>query len=154
MFEEIGNPSQSLSTGSSINLPTKIAKAQRIEEVADLLLKLKSNSEIKKIISEKWGISPETVRNDISEASKLIQEQVPEIKLVIARNLEAYRRIAEESEPDDKRTTLLALNSIEKLLRLHGPDVQHNTQINQITFEGIDNEQLKELIQQLTGSQR
>jgi uncharacterized protein YktB (UPF0637 family) len=144
------NPPESAIVAIPAHKPTAIAKQIRIEEVADLLLKLKSNTEIKKIISEKYSISPETVRNDICEASRLIQEQVPEIKTVIARNLESYRRIAEESEKDDKRTTLLALNSIEKLLRLNGPDVQNNTQINNLIFDSVDTQSLIELIKQLS----
>ena len=133
-------------------MPTKIEKAQRIEDVAELLLKLKSNTQIKTIIAQKYGISPETVRNDIVEANKLIQSQVPEIKSVIAKNLESYRRIAEESEPDDKRTALLALNSMEKLLRLHNPETQNLTQVN-LNFESIDSQELIELIKQLKGNQ-
>jgi len=131
---------------------TILEKAQRVEEIADMLLHHKSNKEIKETIAEKYGISQETVRNYLTDANRLIQEQVPEIKSIIAKNVDTYRRIIKDSESDDKRTTILAMAGLEKLLRLQGPEIQNNTQIN-LNFDNVDTEELTELIRQLTPSQ-
>jgi DNA-binding CsgD family transcriptional regulator len=130
---------------------TQLEKSERVEEIADMLLHHKSNAEIKKFIAEKHGISENTVTNYISDANKLIQEQVPEIKSIIAKNIDTYRRIIKDSESDDKRTTILAMAGLEKLLRLHGPDTQNNTQIN-LNFENVDTEELVELIKSISPS--
>jgi len=128
-----------------------VVKSQRIEEIADMLLHHKSNSEIKKHIAEKYGISPNTVKDDITDANKLIIEQIPEIKAIVAKNIDTYTRIIRDSESDDKRTSILAMAGLEKLLRLHGPETQNNTQIN-LKFDNVDTQELIELIKSISNS--
>ena len=125
---------------------TAVGRSVRVEEVAELLLKQKSNAEIKKIIAQKYGISEETVRNDLFDANKLIQENIPEIKSIIAKNIETYRRIAEQAEGDDRRTAVLALQAMEKLLRLHNPELQVNNNTLNVNVDGIDTEDLMDII--------
>ena len=126
-----------------------IEKATRVEEIAEMLLQHKSNKEIKDFMVEKYGLSPETVRNYISDGNKLIVQQIPEVKSIISKNIDTYRRIIRDSESDDKRTTILAMAGMEKLLRLHGPETQNNTQIN-LQFDNVDTEELIELIKELS----
>jgi DNA-binding CsgD family transcriptional regulator len=128
---------------------TQLQKQERIEEVAEMLLQHKSNKEIQIAIAEKYRISPETVKNYLTDANKLIIDNVPEVKAIISKNIDTYRRIIKDSESDDKRTTILAMAGLEKLLRLHGPETQNNTQIN-LNFDNVDTEELIELIKQLT----
>jgi hypothetical protein len=128
-----------------------ITKSDRMEEICDMLLHHTSNKDIKRIIAEKYGISPETVRGDIDDANKLIQQNVPEIKSIVAKNISTYSRIIKDSEGDDKRTTILAMAGLEKLLRLHGPETQNNTQIN-LKFDNVDTEELIELIKSISSS--
>jgi predicted transcriptional regulator len=130
---------------------TALQKQERVEEIADMLLHHKSNKEIQAFIAEKYGITENTVKNYLSDANHLIQEQVPEIKSIIAKNVDTYRRIIKDSESEDKRTTILAMAGLEKLLRLQGPEIQNNTQIN-LNFDNVDTEELTELIRQLSTS--
>jgi predicted transcriptional regulator len=153
MFEEIVNPESEKKHIYGLTpyedrapKPSEALMQERLDDIVEMLVHQKSNKEIKKVIAEKYGISEETVRNNIPAATKLMVERMPDVSEVISKNIETYRRIAESSEGEDKRTAILALQAMEKLMRLHQPEFQTQNNTLNVNIEGIDIEVLTELM--------
>ena len=130
----------------------QVEKATRVREVVKMLLDLKTNTEIVEYISEKYHISRATVNNYINDANHEIRKTIPDSKSIVGQHVALYKKIARNNQGQDDKVTLQALAQMEKLLKLHNPSVQINNNTLNLNLEGVDNEEITEIIKSLGGN--
>jgi len=121
----------------------------RIAEVTDMLLHFESQATIRKFLVDKYGLKLNSCKQYIDEANHAIIANIPTAKQIIGKHIEVYNRIAKKSEADDARTSLLAMNALEKLLHLHQPELQVNNNTLNLNLEGLNTEEVLEYLKAL-----
>jgi hypothetical protein len=124
-------------------------KVLRRLDVNELILQGLPVTKIANIITEKWLCNEKTVRRDIEANYKQIFEKFEqEIPKIIAGHIAKYEYIYQKAvDGHDYRSALSALQSIEKLLKLHDaqPLVMYQ-QNNNINLENLSTDELRRLL--------
>lgn len=156
LWQEIENLTGKTDDNQSIELSkTRIPKCStseyetRVTEVIDMLTHFETQPAIRKFLGEKYGLQPISCKIYIDEANHRIIDNIPGTKEILGKHIEIYKRIIKRNENDDARTSLIAMNSLEKLLHMHQPEIQLNQQTNNISFEGIDIQDIMEYLKSL-----
>ena len=125
-----------------------IEVTERKADAIKMLLNLHNNSEIREHLMTTYGIKEHAARFYIVEAHKEIAKTYkPKLATVVNANLKKYSDIARRTEIDDPKVCIMALNAMEKLLKLTGPasGPQFNTQIN-LNLEQVETQELLALL--------
>jgi hypothetical protein len=125
---------------------TQLEKKERVNEVADMLGELKSNKEIEKFLMEKYNLTKSSTEPYLREGREILIKNMPSGEEILAKHINRYTKIAQKTESDDPRTSMIAMSSIEKLLKLHNPDVQINNNSLHLNLESVDKEDIMKLI--------
>lgn len=131
---------------------TGIQKQDRINEVVEMMGELKSNSEIQKFLMEKYGLTKSSTEPYLREAKQALLATIPDPQEIIAKHIKKYTKMARKLEDTDARSAMIALNNIEKLLKLNVPQTQVNQQFNTLNLEGVDFDNLMDAIKALKSS--
>lgn len=127
---------------------TKVEKIQRVEETVQMILNLDSHPEMRKHLMETYEIGEAAARSYIQMANDEIKKTYkPNIPALINTHVHKYHAIAKRTEVEDPRSSIMALQALEKLLRLTGnyDGVQINTQVN-FSLDGIDTDDLTNML--------
>ena len=124
-------------------------KETRINEVVDLMCKFHTYGEICRFLQDKYGLSRKGSEIYLKEGKEILMKTIPEPKEIIGKHIKAYERIIKRNEETDPRTSMIGMVNIEKLLKLHNPDVQVNQQFNTLNLEGVDIQSIMEAINAL-----
>lgn len=138
---------------SNINLykprgrPSKAVAEERVKIIAELLMQGKTRRYIEEFCVEKFGVALSSCDRLIHRANQyILQNYKEDPAVVVNKHIAMYYGVYEEWKGVDGKTAISALNSIEKLLKLHNPDtlVQQNT-LN-LNLDKLSINQLKELL--------
>lgn len=134
---------------ANVGRPSKVQVLQRVRQVAAMLLLAKPRSEIIDFVCTNYGVQESSVNNIITQAYKYIAEtHKMDRDGTVALHLEYYYEIYNNAKSmGDSRGAILALNSIEKLMKLTPPE--NATQNNNFNLDvsKLDFNQLKELLE-------
>jgi len=122
------------------------------EQVVEKILDMVKTSEIKKWMKEEYGLGIHSQEYYLHKAHQEIKKyHKPKIPSIIGSHIRAYERIARKNEDQDPRVSIMALNSIEKVLKITGSGITgDNVTLNQINvFENIDTDELQELLKRI-----
>jgi hypothetical protein len=128
---------------------TALDKQIRLDEVVDMMGKLYSTNEIQKFMMEKYGVAKKTTEDYLREARDIIISTIPSPQEIIGKHIKTYERIARRNEGIDDRTSMIATASIEKLLKLHVPDIQVNNNTLNVQMDGVDLQDILQAVKQL-----
>ena len=135
---------------------TDIEVQTRTRDVVKMMMNLASNQEVRDFLHNTYDVEIHSANRYIKLANEEIRKyHKPLIATVINSHVKKYTEIAKRNEMDDPRTSILALNSIEKILKITGSGINSdkltvNQQIN--VFEGIDTEELNSLLKRINES--
>jgi hypothetical protein len=124
-------------------------KEIRINETVEKLCAFHSYGEICKFLQEKYGIARKTAESYLQEAREIVISTIPQGREIVGKHVKFYERTIRRNEGVDDRTALIASEKLEKLLHLHNPETQINQQFNTLNLEGIDIQELMEVIKNL-----
>ena len=130
---------------------TELESQNRTADVVKMLLDLKSPAEIRGVIMEKYNIAVHTANYYITKGHKEIKDHhKPKLATIINAHAKKYHDIARRTEVEDPRTSLLAMQGLEKLLRLtgSGEGKTYNTQVN-LNLEQVETQELMALLQKI-----
>ena len=124
--------------------------SRRREEVLQLLMNFKGHSYIQDYIQSKYDVGKKSVERDITIAYETIKNDYPiDTQSIVEKHIAMYYDLANQAkEQYDAKGAAAILEKIEKLLKLHQPDVviNNNTQNNTLNLENISVEELKKLL--------
>lgn len=125
---------------------------QRREDVMTSLLRGRSTREIVQVVGSSYGVSKATIERDITYCYTDIRAKYErDIPTLISTHIGKYEEIHKAAmEMGDFRNAIAALQSIEKLLKLHTEQPLVAIQQNNLNLEGLS---LQELLTLLNGSQ-
>lgn len=127
--------------------PPKIVSEQRMLEVVSLLLDLKPKKEIYQYIYDNYGVGTKTCDYLIAEAYKVIKADYNvDREAVVNTHIQKYYEIANNCNGLDSKNQLAALAAVEKLLRLHQPDVAIQNNTLNLDLKDVSIADLKELL--------
>jgi len=130
----------------------EIEVQERTRDVVKMLMDLHNNTEIRVFMMDKYNIGSHSVTNYIAKAHEEIKNyHKPKIQTIINSHVQKYHQIAIDNQEDDPRTTILAMQGLEKLLRLtgSGEGKTYNTQVN-LNLEQVETQELMALLQKIT----
>ena len=130
--------------------PVDGVTTMRIVETSEMILNLKSRRYIIDFLVTKYGIQPRSCDKIISQANQHISDNFrTDRNSIIAKHLQVYYDIAADCKLVDPKSSLKALEQIEKLLKLHQdvPLIQHNTM--QLSLDNVTDEQLIKAIENI-----
>jgi len=121
----------------------------RRNDCKEMLLGGKSSNHIYTYISNRYGVTKSVVMKDISIVYGEVKEYINRnIEDVLATHIGRYERIYELCmDTGDAKNAMKALESIEKLLRMHAAEPL--IQFNQLNLEGVTDKTLKEIVDNL-----
>lgn len=135
-----------------ISSQTKAIVSARTEEVAVMILELKSRKYIEDMLMDKYNIKKSTVCHIVANAYKLIKNNYPvDRESIVSTHLNHYYKLAADAAAIlDVKGSVAALQAIEKLLKLHteNPLVQMNS-LN-IQLDSVSTEDLIGAIKKIT----
>ena len=123
----------------------------RTAAVVKMLMNLDNNTEIRQHLKEEHGIEVHNANRYIKLAHEEIKQyHKPKIQTIINSHARKYHDIVKRTEVDDPRTAILALQGLEKLLRLtgSGEGKTYNTQVN-LNLEQIETQELMALLEKI-----
>jgi len=129
-----------------------IAVQERTADVVKMLMNLENNAEIRRQLAEKYDIKSHNANRYITLAHAEIKKfHKPKIQTIINAHARKYHDIVKRTEIEDPRTAILALQGLEKLLRLtgSGEGKTYNTQVN-LNLEEVETQELMALLQKIT----
>jgi len=121
-----------------------------VEQVVEKILNMERTADIKQWMKEEYGLKLSSQEQYMHKAHKAIKEQYkPKLPSIIGSHIRKYENIAKRTEVEDPRTAILALQAIEKVLKITGSGINSdrltvNQQIN--VFDGVDVDELKALL--------
>jgi len=124
-------------------------KEVRINETVEMLCNFHSYGEICKFLQDKYGIARKTAECYLQEAREIVIATIPKGQEIVGKHVRFYERVIKKNEETDVRSALIASVNLEKLLHLHNPELQVNQQFNTLNLEGVDIQQLMEVIKGL-----
>lgn len=130
---------------------TELATQNRTADAVKMLLELESPATIRKFLMEKYDIKVHAANYYITKAHKEIKNHhKPKISTIINSHVKKYHDIARDNEKEDPRTSILAMQGLEKLLGLtrSGEGKTYNTQIN-LNLEDVETQELMALLQKI-----
>jgi len=128
----------------------QIEIVNRQDEVMTALLRGSNTREIVKTITQQYAVSKPTVERDISHCYDLIKKEYSrDLPQVIATHIGKYEEIHRSAmELTDFRSAIVALQSIEKLLKLHVEQPLVMLQQNNLNLESLSLDELKAMLTQ------
>ena len=124
--------------------------SKRREDVLEQLMNYKGHSYIQDYIQKKYGVGKKSVERDITIAYETIKKDYPiDTQTIVEKHIAMYYDLANTAkEQYDAKGAAAILEKIEKLLKLHSPDVviNNNTQNNNLNLENISVDDLKKLL--------
>jgi hypothetical protein len=136
-------------TGEKSPKCNPVEKETRINEVVEMLLDYKTYGEICKFLQDKYEISRKTAEVYLKEGRQIVMETIPDAREIVSKHVKLYEKIIRQNFGVDDRTAMISSVNLEKLLKLHNPEVQVNQQFNSINLEGIDIQEVLEAIKEL-----
>lgn len=127
--------------------PSKAITDERNKYVAELLLKGWSRIDITNHCVDEWGLAETTMKRQIQRANEyIIKHYAENPAAVVNKHIAMYYDLYKEHKTIDPSSAIKALNSVEKLLKLHNPEtlVQQNT-LN-VNLENLSFNELKKLL--------
>ena len=124
---------------------------ERIADVIKMLMGLANNTEIRTHLKEKYDIKEHNATNYIKLAHDEIKKyHKPKLQTIINAHARKYHDIVKRTEVEDPRTAILAMQGLEKLLRLTGSGEgrTYNTQVN-FNLEQVETQELMALLQKI-----
>jgi len=123
---------------------------ERREDVMTSLLRGHSTGEIARVIRESYGCSLVTVDRDISWCYEEIRQKYDrDIPEVIATHIAKYTEIHKAAmQLGDFRSSIAALQAVEKLLKLHVEQPLVLLQQNNLNLESLSLNELQGLLQE------
>ena len=115
---------------NKVGRPPKVLSDERMDEIVQMLLDCKPRKYIVDFLVTNYNISPKSTDHLITNGYKLIKELYqPDRESIILTHISKYYSILNSIEDFDPKAKIAALQAIEKLLKLHQPDVaiQNNT---------------------------
>lgn len=125
----------------------KIVSEERDKLVAELLMQGMNRAYITKYCVDNFGIAESSVNRQIHRSNNYIRKNYQEdAEVVVNKHMAMYYDLYANFKEYDGSTAIKALNSIEKLLKLHNPEtlVQQNT-LN-LNLDKLSINELKELL--------
>jgi len=122
----------------------------RQDDVMTALLRGSSTREIAKTVMQTYGCSKPTVERDITACyAKIKEEYSRDLPQVIATHIGKYEEIHRSAmELSDFRSAIVALQSIEKLLKLHVEQPLVLLQQNNLNLSELSLNELQALLSQ------
>jgi hypothetical protein len=124
-------------------------KEIRINETVEMLCGFHSYGEICKFLQDKYGIARKTAEGYLQEAREIVISTIPQGQEIVGKHVRFYERVIKKNEDQDVRSALIASANLEKLMKLHNPEIQVNQQFNTINLEGVDIHDVIEAIKML-----
>jgi hypothetical protein len=140
---------QNLPVKARVGRPNKVDTIKRTREVGALLLLCKPRSEIIDFLCKTYGVQEISCNNIISQAYKYLQETHEfNREGTIVLHLQYYYDIYRTAiSLGDSRGAIMALNSVEKLVKLTLPETAIQNNNFNIDVSKLDINQLKELLE-------
>jgi hypothetical protein len=148
MDDRVAKYNNNLPIKARIGRPNKVDVLRRAKQIAGMLLLAKSRSEIINFICTEYGVQEISCNNIISAAYKYLAEthQIDREATVVL-HLQYYYEIYNNAKAlGDNRAAILALNSIEKLIKLTLPETAIQNNSFNLDISKLDFNQLKELL--------
>lgn len=121
---------------------------QRREAVLNLLLSGWSRSQIITQIRSDWSCGIKTVDKDIEKCYQTVRlNHNTEYSELISRHIAMYYELFNKCEDlGDVKGGIQALQAVEKLLKMHQPDVAQFVQANTYNFDNLSLDEAKQLL--------
>ena len=130
-----------------VGRPNKVLQEQRLMEVVDLLLQVKPRKEIYQYVYDNYGVGQKSTDYLITEAYKVIKEKYSvDREGVVNQHIQKYYDIVNKCDGYDPKHQIQALQAIEKLLKLHQPDVAIQQNTLELDVKHLSLEEIKELL--------
>ena len=149
MTQELNNNQELNNTKESITRCNSAEKEMRINETVELLCNFNSYGDICKSLQDKYGISRKTAEWYLQQAREIVISTIPKGPEIVGKHIKFYERIIKRNEITDPRTAMIGSVNLEKLLHLHNPEIQLNQQFNTLNLEGVDIQEVIDVIKTL-----
>lgn len=128
--------------------PPKAVSEERMLLVVDMLMNLKTRSQIHQELYDRYGSGRKNTDYIITQAYKVIKESyLPDKEAIINQHINRYYEIANDAKDIlDNKSQIAALQAIEKLLRMHQPDVAIQQNTLQLDLKDMSINDLKQLL--------
>lgn len=129
-------------------ISTKITSAERTKEVAELMLTGVSRQVINNHCVTKYGLAVNSVNHLVFDAYAFIRDNYEVDKTaIVSTHIKLYYDLYINSlQNNDRKSALKSLEQIERLLKLHSPEVAIQNNNVTISLKDLDISELKNLL--------
>lgn len=127
--------------------PPKRLQEERIDEVVEMLLKCLPKSELYRFMKEKYNLDKRSVDPLVTKGYQIIKDSYEvDRDAMVSQHIQMYYQIANEAEfPEAK---IKALQAIEKLKKLHTPEVAIQNNTIHLDLKDMNMNELRDLLKE------
>ena len=128
-------------------MTTKIELLKRREEVLQQLLNFRGHTYIQDYIQTKYEVGKKAVEKDITNAYITISKDYPiDTQTIVKKHIAMYYDLASDAkEMGDSKGAANILGMIEKLLKLHQPEVAIQVNSNTLNIDALNGMNVEDL---------